>query len=217
MTGAVKNMFGCLPGGYKQKIHLWTGTYSELADVFLDIINIVKPVLYIMDAVIALDGGPSAIGKPVSVGAILSSTNPAALDYAASKIIGYEPEEVSTLVRAKERGVISDYNTVEIIGELPDTRFKKIKKGPIPEKVEGIFINETYVYPRIKSRKCSKCAECLKFCPVNAFIKKDRFYIDYEKCIHCYYCLSACPENAIGIRSSLKNKFIRFLRLLLRI
>ncbi len=219
LTGVIKNMFGCLPGGYKQKIHLWTNSFFDLADVFLDIINIVKPSLYIMDAVIALDGGPSAMGKPVPVGAILSSTNPAALDYVACKIVGYEPEEISVLVRAKKRKMISDYKTVEIIGELPVVRFEKIKKGSIPDKTEGIFITETYVYPRIKSLKCNQCADCIQFCPVNAFIKNDRnkFHIDYEKCIHCYYCISACPKRAIGTKSSFKNKLLRLMRFFLRI
>ena len=65
-SGALKNMYGCLPGGYKQKIHQWTHNEFELSDVFIDIHEIIKPALSIMDAVVSLDGGPTAMGRKVN-------------------------------------------------------------------------------------------------------------------------------------------------------
>ncbi len=63
LSGAIKNMFGCLPGGYKQRIHMWVDNKFELSDVILNIHESVKPALSVMDAVYSLDGGPSAIGN----------------------------------------------------------------------------------------------------------------------------------------------------------
>ena len=222
LTGAIKNMFGCMPGGYKQKIHILVNNDFELSDIFIDIWGLVKPQLTVMDAVIGLDGGPSAIGKPVKVGRILASTNPAALDIIAAKTLGYKPEEISTLVRAKSRKMITDYNNIKIIGELPEIKFKKLIKGPIRilKKKDDMFITDTFVTPIIKYSKCNLCYECIKFCPVKAINKTDnnfKIFFDYKKCISCYYCLSACPNSAIKIRSSFKNKFMRFMRFILNI
>ena len=219
LSGAVKNMFGSIPGGYKQKAHIWKDNDYDLSDVFIDICSVLKPSLAIMDAIYGLDGGPTAIGKPVKVGRIIASVSPYHLDIVASKIIGYEPENIATLVRAKERGIIKNYNEVEIIGEMPSVKFKSLIKGPIKEhnKVD-MFVTDTFVNPFIKKSKCTKCLDCIKFCPVFA-IKESVDYpsIDYSKCINCYYCLKACPDNAIGVKSSWKNKFINLMRLVLGI
>ena len=222
LSGGIKNMFGCIPGGYKQKMHIAVNNDFELSDIFIDICEIVKPKLTIMDAVIGLDGGPSAMGNPIKVGRILASTNPASLDVIASMIIGYKPEEISTLIKAKARKLISDFNNIKIIGDLPRVRFKKIIRGPIKiqKKKDDMFITDTFVSPVIKFSKCNFCYECIKFCPVNAVKKINnniKIIIDYDKCINCYYCLSACPNNAIKTKSSFKNKFINFMRLILNI
>ncbi len=222
LTGAVKNMFGCIPGGLKQKAHIYVNNDFELSDIFLDICNIVQPKLSIMDAIISLDGGPSASGKPVKTGRILVSTNPVSLDVVAGKILGYKPEEISTLVRAKDRALINNFEDIRIIGDIPKVEFKKLIKGPIVliKKKDDMFVTDTFVNPLIKFSKCNFCYKCLEFCPVDAIVKNNNYpliSIDYNKCINCYYCLSACPCNAIKTKSTWKNKFINIMRRILNI
>jgi ferredoxin len=231
LSGAIKNIFGILPGGYKQRIHMWTKNDFELSDVFIDLINLVKPSLHIMDAVVALDGGPSAIGRPVTLKMILASKNPAALDIVAARMIGYEPTDISTLIRAQERGMIDDFNDIAIrLGQqsvkaddddFPLLRFKKLIRGPLEMSrgKAGLFVTDTFVEPVIRRSKCSRCGECIHFCSPGAISTDDGLFplIDREKCINCYCCISACSEDAIGIRSSFKNKVIRVGRFLLRI
>jgi uncharacterized protein (DUF362 family)/NAD-dependent dihydropyrimidine dehydrogenase PreA subunit len=218
-SGALKNVFGCLPGGYKQKVHTWTKNDLELSDVFIDILKIIRPALHLMDAVIGLDGGPSAIGKPRPVGALLASRNPAALDVVASRMIGYEPEQIGILVRAKAKGLISDFKDIEVLGDPPRVLFRKLITTPLPQvkKKDGIFITHTFVYPRIKKAKCTRCQACLSFCPTGAIIlnQKGEYKINFKQCIFCYFCLKACPRQAISIKSSVKNKIIRALRFVL--
>jgi uncharacterized protein (DUF362 family)/NAD-dependent dihydropyrimidine dehydrogenase PreA subunit len=219
LSGAVKNMFGCLPGGYKQKIHILAKNDFELSDVFLDICGIVKPELNIMDAVTGLDGGPTALGKPRKAGRIIASKSPVALDITASRMIGYIPEDIPFLIRAKERGIINNYDDIEVIGEVPSLKFKSLIKYPVKTEKgkDGMFVTDTFVNPYIIKSRCSSCMKCISMCPVNAIQKKAYPLIDDEKCINCYYCLSECPDNAIGIRSSLKNKFINAARFILDI
>ena len=223
LSGAVKNLFGCIPGGYKQKIHIYSRNDFELSDVFLDLVQIIKPAINIMDAVYGLDGGPSAAGKPVFTGKIIAAYNPVALDIVASGILGYKPEEISTLIRAKERKMINDFNDIKITGTIPKAVFKKLIKAPIKtvKPKDNMFVTDTFVNPVINASKCNLCQECIEFCPVNA-IKKNSSnnkvpLIDYGLCINCYYCLKACRQCAFTTKASFKNKFINFMRFILNI
>ncbi len=220
LSGALKNMFDCLPGGYKQKIHMWSKNDFELSDIFLDIHKIIKPALSVMDAVVSLDGGPSAIGKPVKTSRILASTNAAALDLAACKIVGYEPTDVATLICARKRNMISNFTDVQILGDLVPMEFKTLIKGKIAEQYgrTGIFVKYTYVNPAIVNSKCINCGKCVNLCPVSVIKQSDtRIIIDINRCINCYCCLNICPEKAVTIKSSFMNKFIRAMRYILGI
>jgi len=229
-SGAIKNMFGVLPGGYKQKIHMWTANDFELSDVFLDLERILRPALHLMDGVYGLDGGPTAFGKPAAMGYIIASRNAAALDTAACRMIGYQPEDIPALARALDHKLISDFENIEV--HLPDTiervrdikpvkLFKHLKKGPVPLCVQkkGAFILHTPVVPIIKTERCSRCWECLDFCTPGAVSLGDDSYpgIDSKRCIQCYTCLAACREGAFRIKSSLINKLIRAVRCVIRV
>lgn len=215
LSGAIKNMFGCLPGGYKQKMHRWCRNEFELADKIIAIHDIVKPALSIMDAVMSLDGGPTALGRPVPTSTILASTNAAALDFVAAGLIGYAVDDLPILLQARQKGMIENYDTVQVWGEIHSKEFRRLVKAD-PDRIldkNGIFVKDTYVGLIIKEEICIRCAECWEACPVKA-IKADHrwIYLNPEICISCYHCFSICPEDAIRIRPSLMNRIIRLVR-----
>ncbi|SHI67748.1 DUF362 domain-containing protein [Parasporobacterium paucivorans] len=217
LSGAVKNMFGCLPGGYKQKIHTWSRNELELADVFLDINEIVKPALSIMDAIDSLDGGPSSLGKLVDTCRILASTNAAALDVVATEMIDYKNEESPILVQALKRGMIKSFDDIEVLGEPKKVLFKKPVKANLEKPINknSALIKHTYVDLEINQEKCTGCKKCVHACPVGAIATEgDKVKLDQEKCISCYYCLHVCPVNAILIKPTMMNRLIRFGRFL---
>lgn len=200
MSGAIKNMFGCLPGGYKQKLHLTSGTRLELAEVFVAVNEIVKPALCVMDAVVSLDGGPAANGKPVKTGRILASSNPAALDAAACRLMGYEPEEIPALVIARDRCMLRDFGDVEVLGSIEEMKFSKLKKGPLNEgyKSNGFFSRNGFAELSNDSEKCTSCGKCIDGCPVHAIRnEKGRIILEKGRCINCYRCIYVCPEKAV--------------------
>ncbi len=219
LSGALKNMFGCLPGGQKQRLHMSTRNNYELSDIFLDINLMVKPDLTIMDAVVSLDGGPSAIGKPVKTSAILASRNAAAVDVAACRIIGYSPEDISTLLCARQRKIIDSFKEIEVLGDIKPAIFHGIITGEeLPKKEDSIFVRHTYVDPAINWNRCTNCGWCILACPADAIAPAgDAPEILMEKCCRCYYCFSFCPEKAIGVQSSLMNKLLRAGRFVLGI
>lgn len=215
LSGAIKNMFGCLPGGYKQRIHQWTGNEFELADVFIDIHNHIKPGLSVMDAIVSLDGGPTALGQPVNTSQILISTNAPALDIVAAKMIGYKPEELPILIEAKKRGLIKSFDDLMVIGKYTPVRFKRLVKKDLFRRSNknSIFVKDTYVNLLVSKSRCTKCKKCIPACPVHALNENNlKISLDSTVCINCYYCLSICPENAIKIKRKPLNMIIRGIR-----
>ncbi|MDD3810009.1 MAG: DUF362 domain-containing protein [Erysipelotrichaceae bacterium] len=219
-SGAIKNMFGCLPGGYKQKIHQWVNSEFELGDVFIDIHQNIKPTLSVMDAIFSLDGGPTALGKPVATGVVLASRNPAALDFVAAKMIGYNVDEIPVFIQAIKRGMIKSEDDIQVIGQCPQFLFAKLIKTPLdlPYNNSSIFVTKTFVNLKVRQSKCNGCLECIPSCPVNAITLKDgRIAIDQKRCISCYYCMSVCPKKAIVINPSPMNRLIFAIRMVTRL
>jgi len=203
-TGAIKNLYGCVPGGRKQIYHLTGKNEEGFCRLLVDIHESIKPKLTIMDAVVGLEGnGPGAAGTPRKAGLILASENSAALDIVASEIMGFEPMEVFTNKDAVERGIV-DRDQIEVVGDMKHFDFKR------PNLVEisplGIF---TKIYqslqlakPVLEEEKCIKCGICSKVCPVAAINLNPYPDFDYDKCIRCYCCHENCPENAIELKNS---------------
>lgn len=219
-SGAIKNMFGCLPGGYKQKIHQWVNSEFELSDVFIDIHQNIKPTLSVMDAIVSLDGGPTALGKPVATGVVLASRNPAAIDFVAARMIGYKVDEIPLFIQAIKRGMIKGEDDIEVIGQCPQFVFTKLIKTPLnlPYNNSSIFVTKTFVNLKIKRRKCNRCRQCLPACPVNAItMEDDRIVIDQKRCISCYYCMAVCRTKAIVINPTLMNRLIFAIRKITRL
>ena len=221
-TGAVKNVFGCVPGGGKSRNHALAPNEDMFGHLLLDIYQNVKPALNIMDAVVGLEGkGPGSAGKPKKVGLIIASENAVALDIVASRIIGYDPLDIKTIKYAIERKLFFSIDDVEVIGEKDITvDFEKpIKnKGIIdnmPAFVKKFIFSLVSLKPYVKKNKCKRCRICEQVCPVKA-IKLDPYpKFDREKCVLCYCCHENCPYNAIRLTKSGVIAFVKRLQDLL--
>lgn len=220
LSGAIKNLFGCLPGGYKQLIHQWMQNEFELAAVFIKLHQLIQPALSIMDAVVSLDGGPTALGQKIKTGCLLFSTNPAALDFAAARMIGYQPDRLPILLEAQKQGLIEDYQSVEICGDVQRFSFKKLvaKELNRPLDPDSLFVKHTYADLFISKTRCTQCGDCQNFCPVNAISLIDnRLRLNNDTCLHCYGCFLNCPHKAVLIRIKPLNLALRSIRKIIRI
>lgn len=208
-SGAIKNMFGCLPGGYKQKLHMWVSSEAELADVFITVHKLISPALNIMDAITSLDGGPSALGKPVNTGYIFASENPLALDVVAASMIGYDPDTVPMLRQAKDRQMLQSFNDIELIGSVSPCHFRSLvgMKKEHHYNSSSILAKHTYVNLKINQEICTGCRKCMEVCPVDAIHTRDGiFIIDQGKCINCYRCPYVCSAKAVVTVPTFMNR-----------
>ena len=141
MTGAVKNLFGVLPGLSKVGYHATHPSQEQFADVLLDLAEYVRPRLSILDGVLAMEGdGPGASGTPRHAGVLLVSDSPLALDTAAAALIGLPRASNPVLLAAQRRGLRpSCIEEVELLGEplealrMDDYRFPSRIKGNLME------------------------------------------------------------------------------------
>jgi uncharacterized protein (DUF362 family)/Pyruvate/2-oxoacid:ferredoxin oxidoreductase delta subunit len=218
-TGAVKNMFGCIPGGGKSEKHAIAPNEDMFGQLLIDIFKHVTPNLNIMDAVIGLEGeGPGSAGTPKKVGLILASKNAVALDIVASQIISYSPLSIKTTKYAIERGLFQGIDHVNIIGEKNfRIDFKKPKKQSklvrkIPRPILKIIWNLAAFKPYVKKKDCKKCHVCEQVCPVKAITLKPYPKFNRKKCVLCYCCHEHCPHNAIKISKGSIIKFIELVR-----
>lgn len=212
-TGAIKNMFGIIPGSGKRDVHVHAPRREQMAECIVDVYQTVIPHLAIMDAIIGMEGNGPAAGNPKKVGLILGSQDNVALDAVASYIVGFEPLEILTTRAASDRNLgIARLDNIKIIGvSLEDARIYDYKKTErynfarlkfLPDfVVRLLWGGQTAGRPFIIRQKCEACHSCLKSCPVDAITDEGGVLtVDHEKCIECYCCRELCPCSAVGVR-----------------
>jgi uncharacterized protein (DUF362 family)/Pyruvate/2-oxoacid:ferredoxin oxidoreductase delta subunit len=212
-TGAVKNLFGVIPGLIKADYHLRLNSVDNFADHLVDICEAVKPVFSIIDGVDGMEGdGPSA-GEKRHVGLIMASNSPYALDGVASKIIGIESSLVPTIKAASLRNIFDgDLKKVEIRGvqlqELNIEPFKLPKSinvnfigGRVPKVFEKVVLNNLRPKPVFNYDLCVSCGDCKRSCPPGIIdMSSGKPVPDLSKCIRCFCCHELCPKKAVDIK-----------------
>lgn len=216
-TGAVKNLFGVIPGMTKAEYHLRMNRVEDFTEALVDICQYVKPVLSIMDGVVGMEGdGPSA-GTPRKIGAILASNSPYALDVVCASLVGISPERVPTIQRAMERGLCSySLDDIKLLGDSFDELYIDDLKLPVTGEIS--FLHRVFgsnsrlatllnhhlgPKPYFNHDECIGCSDCQRYCPPKAIeMVNRRPVVDLKKCIRCYCCQELCPEKAVEIKRS---------------
>jgi uncharacterized protein (DUF362 family)/Pyruvate/2-oxoacid:ferredoxin oxidoreductase delta subunit len=209
LTGAVKNLFGTVPGIIKGTYHARFPAVDRFSAMLVDILVHYKPVLTVMDAVVGMEGdGPSG-GEPRHIGLLLTSTDAVAVDVVASAIVGLDPRDVHTTRAAVRRGLTTGrVEDIELLGsalaEVSVRGFKLPRSGSqhlrmIPDIVPAWITEQLLARPRAGA-KCTGCGICVENCPVQAItLVAGRTHTDYSRCIRCYCCNELCPENAVEL------------------
>lgn len=217
LTGAVKNIYGCLIGGSKKKYHMDYPLPLDFSRLLIDVYLAVRPAFSILDAVVAMEGAGPRRGKPRRLGLLMASPNAVALDSIAAEITGFVPEQVTTIAAARMlRLPGSDRSGIEIKGlTLEQCRVPDFDRGPassgsvsrlIARFPIAYFRNILYArrpYPRVNEELCSGCGICYEKCPAQVIdFSRSIPDIDHYECIRCYCCQELCPQGAIDLNKS---------------
>ena len=220
ITGAVKMLFGAIPGVEKSKMHLRAQTPEEFSEFILDLYGAMtygvsppKPIIHIMDAVCVQEGeGPGTAGKPRWLNAVLAGDNGIAIDYVASMVAGLDINKALTVVNGFKRDYgVSSPDEIEVVGAaIDDLRvddfepatgnsiFSNMFRWPFNTTTfKNLFLDR----PAPQEDRCTLCYQCKKICASGAISessgRKQVPVYDYDTCIRCYCCLEICPEAAI--------------------
>ncbi len=110
VTLGLKNMFGMLTTKWKMKYHV-----KGMSKVVHDVCKALPPTLTVIDGFVGLRGKMPTSGKIVKLKTIIASTDPVAADATASRIMGFDPEEIDHIRWTGESG-LGEVHNIEVIG-----------------------------------------------------------------------------------------------------
>ncbi|MBR1954478.1 MAG: DUF362 domain-containing protein [Clostridia bacterium] len=214
-TGAVKNLYGLIPGLLKVELHSRFPDLGDFCNLLCDIEQYAKSkiVLHMIDGVIGMEGAGPTNGKPKFIGQILASPNPYELDVVAVSLFG-KPFDMPLLQVAKERGLVSDdLDTIDF--DFATLEGKFVDNFDIPEVTSAnTFLNmpkwvkklaKKYLTKKVKidKNRCRGCGKCVTHCPAEALQVVDKkAKLKQSKCIRCYCCQELCPFDAVQLKKT---------------
>jgi len=211
MTCAIKNLFGAVVGTEKPAWHLKAGTSREqFARLLLEIYLLKKPILNIVDGIVAMEGNGPGSGDPVGLGALIAGVNPVAVDLVAGRIAGIPAELLYVEREAARMGLAGTrMEDLKLSGVSPDyfggTPFRlpaglDVQFG-LPAFIKKGIRRHLTSFPVADARRCVLCGICRDACPPAAItIKNSSLAVNHGSCIRCWCCRELCPHDAMKVR-----------------
>ena len=205
MTGAIKNSYGILPGAQKARLHQIAGTPARFHELIVEVFRLRIPDLFIMDAIVGMEGNGPASPELREIGLILAADNGVAMDGVVARMMGLDPSRLRFLQKAASMG-LGDFDSIQIDGQmrvLPDFKLP-------PSGGEAIFGNpaiqdlmqaKVEILPQADADLCTACGDCIDHCPVSALTMGKKLPVaDTDICIRCFCCQEICLEKAMALK-----------------
>lgn len=224
LTGPIKNQFGCVPGVLKAEFHIKLPNALDFARMLVCLNLYIRPRLYIVDGITAMQGNGPRNGDPVPMHVLLFSNDPVAIEAVMCRLINMNPEHVPTLPPAQEWGLGTyQWENIELLGDpieplvRPDFNVVRAPVSPVTSSRSVSFLrNLVSPRPVIDSLRCTRCGTCVRICPAQPravdWHDGDRSKApsyQYQRCIRCFCCQELCPERAISVQTPFLGKLIR--------
>lgn len=216
-TGAVKNLFGVIPGLTKANHHFRLPDRMGFGSHLVDIAEYIQADLHLMDSIVGMEGdGPSG-GQPVASGFLASSVSPHHLDRAVTGLIGIEEKLVPTILAAIRRGLLNEATIIQG-DDIKVKPFRLPASAPVtflpswvPTSIHQSLAKAIRPKPEFLHSKCIGCAKCAEICPAQVITmnRDQRPVCDYDHCISCFCCHEICPVRAIDIKRPLLGKLLK--------
>lgn len=208
VTGAVKNLFGCIVGTNKARFHLRMQKHADFAHVMVDLYYTVKPTLNIIDGISGMEGQGPMSGDIVNPKLVIVSEDGFAADLVMADKMGFNAENMPIAAAAIEEKRSVHLKDIEVVGCGKDIKFafkrphtyESMQDTYVPKFILKLGQNQLTSKPVI-NKNCVGCRRCEHHCPPKAInIKAQRAVIDYHKCIRCYCCQELCEHQAVDLK-----------------
>ncbi len=218
LTGAVKNLYGTLPGYHKNSLHRLHHQPDEFGRLIAAIYGAVKPALSIADGIIGMEGDGPSNGTPVQLGFLVASGDAAALDVCLCDLLGIPPDKVPYLAAIHKAGTgPATKDSIQMVGERPDSLravgFKLPRTLPlawIPKWFVRALGSLVWIRP-VFNANCIFCGQCVDACPGKALQQTGKTLpaLTPSLCIECCCCHEVCPAKAITMTGSPLLRMVR--------
>jgi uncharacterized protein (DUF362 family)/NAD-dependent dihydropyrimidine dehydrogenase PreA subunit len=159
LTGAVKNQYGCIQGANKAKGHTKYPSAESMARMLIDLNRFVKPRLFIMDGIMAMEGNGPTSGDPTPMNTILISTDPVALDSVFAALVHVDPEIVPTETAGEMMGLGTyKWENIEVIAVDPEKTAASLE-SPIDNTKSASGVMESPADGTVSASSASAAAE----------------------------------------------------------
>lgn len=211
ISGAVRNMFNSVIGDKQQLLYRLFPSHKSLAKIIVDVCKVTKPTLSILDLISVVSRGKPII-ETESIGLLIASKDPVALDFLASKVVGFDKEKIWTNIYGVKSGLgVASENKIDLINsswpELPCKPLPRIVptanikigfRGTLARYFSNIILAPK---PIIDTNSCNNCGDCEKICFTGAIARnKDGvFEVNNNTCVNCGLCSRTCDSNAIKV------------------
>jgi uncharacterized protein (DUF362 family) len=206
VTGAIKNSYGILPGAQKARLHKLAGNPARFHDLVVEVFRLRVPDLFIVDAVVGMEGNGPASPDLREIGLILAADNAVAMDAVMAAMMGLDPGRLRFLRRAAEAG-LGTWNMEEIrihgnLVPLDDFKLPPLGGEAIQDNaaVQEMLESKIRLTPRADPDGCTACGTCVEQCPAQALsMPGDLPQVDMGLCLTCFCCQEICPEKAMAL------------------
>jgi len=222
ITGAIKNQFGCIPGPLKAEFHARLPMADLFSRMLVDLNRLLKPRLFVMDGIVAMEGNGPSNGQPRSMNVLLLSDDPVALDATVCRLIALDPNLVLPIRYGVEAG-LGTCDAVDLVGDpiepfvCRDFIVNRRPRSTTEEPGRTSRWARRFIVPKpfVREERCTRCGTCVAVCPVDpkalTFRGSGRSappVHDYARCIRCYCCQELCPEGAIEVATPLLGRWL---------
>lgn len=222
-TGAVKNLYGVIPGLTKAAYHMKLQEPKNFANHLIDINELVMPSFSIIDGVMAMEGDGPSNGIVREFGYILGSKDQYSLDLVASQMMGIPKSDIAVILELEKRELLDEanikvsienkdleyYSFIEYLKELnirpfikPQVKSVDFVSDKLPKPLAKFLIEKSKSKPVFDRKKCIGCGHCVRNCPAKIIHldSEKKAVVDLSKCISCFCCHEVCPKDAVEIK-----------------
>jgi uncharacterized protein (DUF362 family)/Pyruvate/2-oxoacid:ferredoxin oxidoreductase delta subunit len=221
LTGAVKLLYGYIPGTRKAEYHLHTGkNVNMFAELLCDLYATFPPTFTLMDGIVAMEGNGPHHGSPRPLGFLLAGTSAPAVDFMAAWMTGFDPLQIPTIRIAADRDLgPRELSEIQTFG--PDPAGLRVLDFCPPDAHRLFSLPEFFVAgaqrflavrPTVNRHRCKRCGFCEHHCPARAVTCDVNGFpvISSSRCIRCFCCQELCPAGAILVHRPLVRRLLPF-------